>query len=248
MHLVLISRAMLSNSLIQFSVFGWSCVPSLLFTWGRTIVEVMKIMLKVKWSAVAQSCPTLSDLMDCSLPGSSVHGIFQARVLEWGAIACFDNGILLSHKKECIWVSSNEVEEPRAYYTQWSKSEREILILYTDAYIWESKKMVLMNLFSGKQCRNRSMDVGEGRRVKVSCMERGAWKFRGSYIKWQPVGICYDSGNSNKGFVTDWMMGWWGRWEGSSGGTGMAVFLLMCVIKPQNSVKQLSFNLKFFKK
>ena len=38
-------------------------------------------------SDVAQSCPTLSDPMDCSLPGSSVHGIFQARVLEWGAIA-----------------------------------------------------------------------------------------------------------------------------------------------------------------
>ena len=37
-------------------------------------------------SEVAQSCPTLSDPMDCSLPGSSVHGIFQARVLEWGAI------------------------------------------------------------------------------------------------------------------------------------------------------------------
>ena len=33
------------------------------------------------------SCPTLSDPMDCSLPGSSVHGIFQARVLEWVAIA-----------------------------------------------------------------------------------------------------------------------------------------------------------------
>ena len=38
-------------------------------------------------SEVAQSCPTLSDLMDCSLPGSIVHGIFQARALEWGAIA-----------------------------------------------------------------------------------------------------------------------------------------------------------------
>ena len=38
-------------------------------------------------SEVSQSCPTLSDLMDCSPPGSSVHGIFQARVLEWGAIA-----------------------------------------------------------------------------------------------------------------------------------------------------------------
>ena len=34
-----------------------------------------------------QSCPTFSDPMDCSLPGSSIHGIFQARVLEWGAIA-----------------------------------------------------------------------------------------------------------------------------------------------------------------
>ena len=38
-------------------------------------------------SEVAQSCPTLSDPMDCSLLGSSIHGIFQARVLEWGAIA-----------------------------------------------------------------------------------------------------------------------------------------------------------------
>ena len=38
-------------------------------------------------SEVAQSCPTPRDPMDCSLPGSSVHGIFQARVLEWGAIA-----------------------------------------------------------------------------------------------------------------------------------------------------------------
>ena len=37
-------------------------------------------------SEVAQSCLTLSDPMDCSLPGSSVHGIFQARILEWVAI------------------------------------------------------------------------------------------------------------------------------------------------------------------
>ena len=44
--------------------------------------------MKVKSeSEVAQLCPTLSDPMHCSLPGSSVHGVFQARVLEWGAIA-----------------------------------------------------------------------------------------------------------------------------------------------------------------
>ena len=38
-------------------------------------------------SEVAQSCPTLRDPMDCNLPGSSIHGVFQERVLEWGAIA-----------------------------------------------------------------------------------------------------------------------------------------------------------------
>ena len=44
--------------------------------------------MKVKReSEVAQSCPTPSDPMDCSLPGSFIHGIFQARVLEWVAIA-----------------------------------------------------------------------------------------------------------------------------------------------------------------
>ena len=44
--------------------------------------------MKVKSeSEVAQSCPTLSDPKDCSPPGSSIHGIFQARILEWGAIA-----------------------------------------------------------------------------------------------------------------------------------------------------------------
>ena len=47
--------------------------------------------MKVKSeSEVAQSCLTLSDPMDCSLPGSSIHGIFQARVLEWIAIAFSD--------------------------------------------------------------------------------------------------------------------------------------------------------------
>ena len=48
--------------------------------------------MKVKReSEVSQSCLTLSNPMDCSLPGSSIHGIFQARVLEWGAIAFFNS-------------------------------------------------------------------------------------------------------------------------------------------------------------
>ena len=48
------------------------------------LLQYMKVKSE---SEVAQSCPTLSDPMDCSLPGSSIHGIFQARVLEWVAIA-----------------------------------------------------------------------------------------------------------------------------------------------------------------
>jgi len=48
------------------------------------LLQCMKVKSE---SEVAQLCPTLCDPMDCSLPGSSIHGIFQARVLEWGAIA-----------------------------------------------------------------------------------------------------------------------------------------------------------------
>ena len=48
------------------------------------LLQCMKVKSE---SEVAQSCPTLSDPMNCSLPGSSIHGIFQARVLEWGATA-----------------------------------------------------------------------------------------------------------------------------------------------------------------
>ena len=59
---------------------------------------------------VAQSCPPLSDPVDCSPPGPSVHGIFQARVLEWGAIA-FSICMLLSIKyitnKDLLYSTGN---------------------------------------------------------------------------------------------------------------------------------------------
>ena len=67
--------------------------------------------MKVKSeSEVAQSCLTPSDPMDCSPPGSSIHGIFQARVLEWGAIAFSDFALtissFLSHVTGWAWKSS----------------------------------------------------------------------------------------------------------------------------------------------
>ena len=55
--------------------------------------------MKVKSeSEVIDSCPTLSDFMDCSLPGSSVHGICQARVLEWAVIAFSKEGLMELNK------------------------------------------------------------------------------------------------------------------------------------------------------
>ena len=50
-------------------------------------------------------------------------------------VVCIHNGILLYHKKEYIWVSSDEVDEPRTYYTEWSESEREREI-YSNTHIW----------------------------------------------------------------------------------------------------------------
>ena len=60
------------------------------------ILQCMKVKSE---SEVAQSCPTLSDPMDCSPPGSSIHGIFQARVLEWGAIAFSGLGARRQHSQ-----------------------------------------------------------------------------------------------------------------------------------------------------
>ena len=76
--------------------------PSLGFSKARTL-EWVAISFSNAWkwkvksqSEVAQSCPTPSDPMDCSPPGSSIHGIFQARVLEWGAIA-FSIDLCITH-------------------------------------------------------------------------------------------------------------------------------------------------------
>ena len=61
-------------------------------------------------SEVAQSCPTPSDPMDCRPPGSSVHGIFQATVLEWGAIAFSTCLSIVQHKKSvCKVISFSEI-------------------------------------------------------------------------------------------------------------------------------------------
>ena len=69
-------------------------------------------------SEVAQSCPTLLDPMDCSLPGSSVHGIFQARVLEWGAIAFSEPHSKITQFGDFKGKNEEEWETFRDIYTE----------------------------------------------------------------------------------------------------------------------------------
>ena len=76
-------------------------------------------------------------------------------------MVCIHDGILLSYKKELIWVSSKEVDEPGTYYTEWSKSERERQILYINAYIWDLE-IVPMILHAGQQRRQRCKEQTVG--------------------------------------------------------------------------------------
>ena len=70
--------------------------PPRFVPWSPSICSVLSVLSEWskygwKWKLVTQSCPTLCDPMDCSPPGSSVHGILQARILEWAAIS-FSSG------------------------------------------------------------------------------------------------------------------------------------------------------------
>ena len=61
------------------------------------------------------------------------------------------NGMLLNYKKECIWVSSNEVGESGAYTMEWSKSEREKQTLYIKAYIWNLERQYQWSCTQGSK-------------------------------------------------------------------------------------------------
>ena len=82
------------------------------------LLQCMKVKSE---NEVAQSCPTVSDPMDCSPPGSSIHGIFQARVLKWGAIA-FSTGFSRQEYWSGLPFPSPKTEYLKKYlstYTNW---------------------------------------------------------------------------------------------------------------------------------
>ena len=77
--------------------------------------------------------------------------ISMDRWMDKKVVVHIHNGIWLSHKKEYIWVSSNEVDEPRPCYAEWSNSERRKTNTVYSCIYMESRKMVSVNLFAGKE-------------------------------------------------------------------------------------------------
>ena len=77
-------RCQILNTTLNLKILRASLVAQMVKDPPAFLLQCMKVKSE---SEVAQSCPTLRNPMDCSLPGSPVRGIFQARGLEWGAIA-----------------------------------------------------------------------------------------------------------------------------------------------------------------
>ena len=118
------------------------------------------------------------------------------------------NGILLGHKKECIWVSSGEVILTHIYSLE--------------KWFW---RIYLQGSSRERDIENRLMDMERGEET-VRCMERVTWKLTWSYVKQIANRNLMDGlGNSNRGSVSTSGVGWGGRWEGGSEGRGIYVYL-----------------------
>ena len=85
-----------------------------------------------------------------------------SRLMDKKAVVHIYNGILLSYQKECIWISSSEVDETEAYCTEWSKSERKTPIQYNNAYIWNLERWYVRQTAKETDVKNGLLDsVGE---------------------------------------------------------------------------------------
>ena len=122
--------------------------------------------MKVK-SEVAQLCPTLSDPMNCSPPGSSIHGIFQARVLEWGAIA-FSTPIatMMQISRRKLWYQGTAREFQKNIYlcfTDYTKAfdcmdHNKLWKILKEMGIPDLLTCLLRNLYAGQETTIRTLD------------------------------------------------------------------------------------------
>ena len=110
------------------------------------------------------------------------------------------NAILLSHQKEYIWISSNEVDETGAYYTEWSESEWKTPIQYTNAYIRNLKRWLQWFYMRDSKrdiyVLNSLLDFVE--RARVGWFER---------MHWNTYNIIYETSHQSRFDARYWMLG-----------------------------------------
>ena len=115
-----------------------------------------------------------------------------------------------------FWISSNEVDEPRVYYTEWSKSERERQIQYSNTYIWNLEKwywrIYLQDNNGETDIENRLMDMGRGEE-RVRYMERVTWKLTLTYVKYTQWEFAVWLRKLKWGLCIS-LKGWDGEWDG----------------------------------
>ena len=124
------------------------------------------------------------------------------------------SGILLSYKKGHMWISSNDMDEPTAYYTEWSKSEREKQISYINTYIWNLERW-----YWGTYLQDSKEDADiENRLLNTEGEGKGGINWESStetYIticKIDRGNLLYDSGSSNPVLFDNLV-----RWDGVGG-------------------------------
>ena len=121
---IILTKVLLSCKvlIVRKAVCMWGqgiCQKSLYFAFNfavNNIINNYKLTMMLRSSLIAQSCLTLCDPMDCSPPGSSLHGILQTRILEWVAIS-FSRG--LSQPRNQTWVSCIAGR----FFTDWATRE-----------------------------------------------------------------------------------------------------------------------------
>ena len=143
-----------------------------------------------------------------------------SRWMDKKAVVHIQNGILFRHQKEYIWISSDEMDETGAYYTEWSKPERKTPIQYTNTYIWN------LGRWQWRPCmqdRERDTDVYNG-------LLDSEGEGEGGMIWENAILTCILSCELNRQSMSDAgcsMLGagawgwpremlWGGRWEGGS--------------------------------
>ena len=147
------------------------------------------------------------------------------RWMDKAAVVHIYNGILLSHKKGYTWVSSNEADEPRAYYAEWSESEREKQISYINAY---TRKLEKWYRWSNLQSRNKETDV------ENKCMdtkEETEWRKLGNW-DWgvYMIAMMYKLMKTYcRAQRTLLNVVWWTEWEGSQKGRGYVYMFCVCM-------------------